>query len=262
MIQSEAERQFYLGRAGIRMWYARAPLPGAAPSPEYDFGADEPEVIAPVMPVPAPTPVPPQESGKAARNRDKIARLQTLMESVPTKAAPRVPAEAPVVPKTTAPAESTSAPAEDATEDAAPEIQELIGDVPRLSLQAWVGRRIVLVANLSDESSLALQETLARNILRSLGETAPAEAGVVHWPLFNNLKISLNSVDNLVTTLKRFLRDTSGKQVIVLGDSGPWVEEALEKPPEVRFPGPLARLASDPALKRELWQLIKPLAAT
>ena len=34
VIGNEAERQFYLAAAGIRMWYARESLPGAAPSPD------------------------------------------------------------------------------------------------------------------------------------------------------------------------------------------------------------------------------------
>jgi hypothetical protein len=33
----EAERQFYLAMFGVQLWYAREPLLGAAPSPEFVF---------------------------------------------------------------------------------------------------------------------------------------------------------------------------------------------------------------------------------
>ena len=48
-MHTEAARQFYLGVAGVRMWYAREPLPGAAPSPEYDFSEDIDETVAPEL---------------------------------------------------------------------------------------------------------------------------------------------------------------------------------------------------------------------
>ena len=46
MMMPEAERQFYLGKAGIHLWYARKALPGAAPSPEFAFPEhEEPELV-------------------------------------------------------------------------------------------------------------------------------------------------------------------------------------------------------------------------
>ena len=81
MIQTEAERQFYLGMSGIRMWYARDPLPGAAPSPDYDFGVQEPEAVAvPEVPViPAAPRARRADPEQASRNRDKIARKVYLI---------------------------------------------------------------------------------------------------------------------------------------------------------------------------------------
>ena len=52
VIGNEAERQFYLAAAGIRMWYARESLPGAAPSPDFDFGVDDEPQFQPASEIP------------------------------------------------------------------------------------------------------------------------------------------------------------------------------------------------------------------
>lgn len=269
VIQRESERQFYLGMAGIRMWYARDSLPGAAPSPDYDFGAEEQapaDATAETLPV-APQ-VRPADPEQASRNRDKIARLQSLMEpSAPKR--PPVPKESssqPVSPARTAPAaaqpDTPAAPVDSV--DAEPEVPESVSattDVPRLSLKVWAGKRLALVAEISGDSSLALQEALARNILRSLGEEPGDASGALHWPLFNNLKVSLNGPPHLAVALKELFSGLSGQKVIVLGKPGDWYTESLGKEPELVFPTTLATLATDPDRKRQLWRLIKPLKA-
>ncbi|KKL72136.1 hypothetical protein LCGC14_2087950, partial [marine sediment metagenome] len=89
MIRTEAQRQFYLGLAGVRLWYAREPLPGAAPSPEFLFpepdeqatpfvsgkvkNASAPAEEAVLNPAPAAP-----ETGK--RGAQRIANLQALMD--------------------------------------------------------------------------------------------------------------------------------------------------------------------------------------
>ncbi|AHI30337.1 hypothetical protein [Marinobacter similis] len=60
MIQTETERQFYLGAAGIRLWYARDALPGAAASPDFEFGSDEADGVAEPWVEAAPAPSRPQ----------------------------------------------------------------------------------------------------------------------------------------------------------------------------------------------------------
>lgn len=256
MIQTEAERQFYLGMSGIRMWYARDPLPGAASSPDYDFGVQEPEAVAvpevPVMPAaPSARRADPEQ---ASRNRDKIARLQSLMEPS-AKALASVDAESPV-----SPAEAP-APGVEAIEPVPAEPVTVAEDVPRLNLKAWTGRRVTLIAELSEDSSLALQETLARNILRSLGEDACKASDSLHWPLFNNLKVSLNGAEHLAVALGALFGGLSGQKVVVLGKVGDWYSQALGREPEVVFETSLATLATDPERKRQLWHLIKPLKA-
>jgi len=81
MMMPEAERQFYLGKAGIHLWYARKALPGAAPSPEFAFPEkDEPELDAAAI---APPPVPARPSVPQRKvdgvGKDRIAGIQALM---------------------------------------------------------------------------------------------------------------------------------------------------------------------------------------
>lgn len=76
---NEALRQFAMGVAGVRLWYARSPLPGAAPSPDYDFGepdasAEQAEEAVAVSPR---TSVPPAPASEASRQG--LARLQGLL---------------------------------------------------------------------------------------------------------------------------------------------------------------------------------------
>lgn len=265
MIQTEAERQFYLGVTGIHLWYARAPLPGAAPSPAYDFGVVEAEA-APAVVADAPT----KKRVLTARpsvdpaNKDRLAQLKNMMESGASVAAPLARAE-PEVEEVGEPEPARELPVEDAPE-ASPRVASP-KDVARLCLQYWVGDRILLLANLSEEASFSMQEALAGNILRSLGEQAPGSSAAIRWPLFNNVRVSLNSDADLADLLRQSLAQASGKTVITLGlvsgvGSIPdLLADVMGREPDMAFGASLAALAGDPSLKRELWQKIRPMAA-
>ena len=255
MIGTEAERQFYLAAAGIRMWYARDALPGAAPSPEFDFG----ELDAGPAPMPEPEESVPQPSVKTERSKDHIARLQSLMEGQneephSSNSTPSSQGEGP--PVVTAAPESATA---EKMPEVTPQSDVVVEDVPQLILQAWAGQRFLLLAQLSEQSSLALQQTLAENILRALKETGPEVLDTLRWPLFNNAAISLNHVSHLTDLVSEQLQCHRKKAVIMLGDSGNWLEDVLGRQPEVKITAGLASLAGDPELKRELWNQLKPL---
>ena len=263
-MHTEAARQFYLGVAGVRMWYAREPLPGAAPSPEYDFSELDDEPVAPELGIAVPAVPAQNDPEQAARSRDKIAHLQSLMSAVEAPAKSPRPANPPepkpqeiaVAGKEEAPPE-VPVPAEERPRVTAHAAES----VPRLFIQAWQGERFLLVAEMSEDASLALQETLAANILKSVGEVSPVGLGAIHWPLFNNLKVSLNRVEYLREAISARYGAAKDRQIVVLGNESKLLEQAFGKQPVVRFTGGLAKLASDPQLKRELWQVIKPFAA-
>lgn len=280
MIGSEAERQFYLGAAGIRLWYARQPLPGAAPSPEFEF-PEEPEAPEGVPGISEPVPRPGSDSGRSARRQQRgsdltegvarIADLQALMEGVPGSTA-RTPRRRP--PESVSAANAAPDLAESKPLD---EVSSSSPMVPSQSvnLMLWAGGSVALVGDMSADASNQLQETLALNILKSLGETQPRAVGPVCWPVFNNLLVPGNSGHDLVELMRSVLAGLECQQVVVLqgaggsepgdsepGDSEPsWLVEALGRDPAVWFPHTLAEIAGNPALKRSLWQQIRPLAA-
>jgi len=265
VIQTEAERQFYLGVTGIHLWYARAPLPGAAPSPEYDFGVVEAESTpAVVVDAPATKRVVPARPSVDPANKDRLAQLKNLMESGPAIGAPLARAE-PNVEDAGEPESAKELPVEDVG-DASPRVASP-EDVARLCLQYWVGDSVLLLANLSEEASFSMQEALAVNILRSLGEQAPGSSAVIRWPLFNNIRVSLNSDADLADLLRQSLAQASGKTVITLGlASGvgsipDLLADVMGREPDMTFGASLAALAGDPSLKRELWQKIRPIVA-
>ncbi|SNC76490.1 hypothetical protein SAMN04487881_3449 [Marinobacter sp. es.048] len=269
MIGSEAERQFYLGAAGIRMWYARQPLPGAAPSPEFEFPeeADAPEanpgisesvhrpVREPGRPAPGKPTVPDRTEGVA-----RIADLQALMEgeAVVRGKASRQPSESPSV-------------SEAATDSPKPVPAEEMSARPSITpsesvnLMIWAGNGAALIGGMSADASGRLQEILAINILKSLGENQPRVLGHVSWPIFNNLLVPGNTGQDFVEVMRSVLSDLDGQQVLVLQggeDSEPsWLVEALGRDAAVRFPHTLAEIAGNPTLKRSLWQQIRPMVA-
>lgn len=265
MIQTETERQFYLGAAGIRLWYARDALPGAAASPEFEFGGDgvdgvaEPWVeAAPVPSQPQPKAAPPVP-GRSEADSARVANLQALMDTPASKPdRPQPSSSANVAAETT----TDTAPVEEAPVAAAGEV------VPALNLQVWVGREAAVVASVSKEASLRLQETLAENILKSVGERDLRSVGPIHWPVFNNVRAPGNSLSDLRAVLGYALSDLGGRKLIALGVTAPedyrgdepWFAHIAGISPEISFNHSLAELATSPDLKRALWQELKPLA--
>lgn len=269
MIQTETQRQFYLGVAGIRLWYAREPLPGAAPSPKFQF--PEPDQRErqpalgeiPVVGLPAKAQAAAPSSDASQRGIKRIASLQALMENkkepapneeIQERQPPVVEAQFPEMP------ESTMATAR--------ELQDGTDQALSLSMCVFSGDHHILIAHISKEASVRLQETLAANILKSLGEHALRGSEWVQWPVFNNRLVPGSSLADLQSVMAQVFNDAGAKKVIVLGalegaaaGSG-WLVEALKRAPDVEYEHSLAELASNPDLKRSLWQLLKPLVTT
>lgn len=268
MMQSETERQFYLGMAGVRLWYARDPLPGAAPSPGFSFPEDDqPSVGDPALPAKATaarpsTPIVRPDAGNQTAGAARVANLQALMDS-PSAPATRTAQNKPRSVEVDAPE------AEDVVEPVVELQASTEGEpVPDLNLQIWMGREISIIASLSEEASLRLQEALAQNILKSLGEPVSRSVGPIRWPVFNNRRAPGNALSDLRAVLRYALTGVEGQKLINLGVVGSadregdedWLQQLSGCRVDVSFPNTLAELASNPTLKRALWQEIKPLA--
>lgn len=267
MIGSEAERQFYLGAAGIRMWYARQPLPGAAPSPDFEF-PEETDAPKAVPGMAEPITRPEKGSGRSAPAKPsvpdrtegvaRIADLQALMEGEPGSPgkASRKPPESPSLPEADV---RESQPSQEKSE------RSSVIPAESVNLMIWAGTHVALIGGMSADASVRLQETLAMNILKSLGENQSRVLGNVSWPIFNNLLVPGNSGHDFVEVMRSVLSGLESQQVVVLQGSGGsdqnWLLEALGRDAVVQFPQTLAEIAGNPALKRSLWQQIKPLVA-
>lgn len=273
MIQTEAQRQFYLGSAGIRLWYAREPLPGAASSPAFVFPEPDEVVHSPsVAPGPAHVEAAksrsPVASSVAANKKgvQRIASLQALMEgreepSTQQSAQPKQPPGQGL--------SELSVPSPEGSEVTVASPQEVEEPEVALNLGVFFGSKYLLIADISREASLSLQETLAANILKSLGDGQLKPAGWVHWPVFNNRVVPGNSLSDLRAVVQHVLRDIDDRKVIVLGagegadksgaEAG-WLFRALGRAPDVKSMHSLAALAGNPSLKRSLWEQLKPLA--
>lgn len=257
MIVAEAERQFYLEQAGIQLWYARDALPGAAASRSFLFGVS----------------VSPAGTGEAAvsaagggqsetanTSQNRVADLRSLVAG---NTSARSEKKARVTVSQGSGSGVADQPAAESVAGPEPAPSAAAG-VPRLTLAAWQGRRVALLASLSDNVSSKLQSALALNILRSLGELEPKQLPILSWPLFNNLRVSLNSQDNLVALIRsEFGSVAANGSVILLGaeqsGSGELVAQALGRTPDVAFASTLAALAGDAALKEQLWSSLRCL---
>jgi DNA polymerase III psi subunit len=299
----EAERQFYMAMAGVQIWYARESLPGAAPSPEFVFPL-EPALTNSVLPIAAgnpPTPVHGTSSAhlpkaKPLRRADpaaaaRIADLQSLMKAgkadvtQPNRIAQpvassstntRLVSDAAPVPPADHP--DPALPKTDPATTLTPELAiEPINEPLKVTLALWQGHHISLLAALSNDASIKLQQALACNILQSLGEKDLSESVTVHWPVFNNLLVPGNQPQDLVGVLKPLLTGLNAQQLVVLGVNsdnrvtvddarGPapfWLADALPalSQPLMAFRFSLAELAAQPQYKRELWKAIRECAS-
>jgi len=251
----EAHRQFYLAAAGIRMWYAKRPLPGAAPSPEYQFAdRDLPEKAAShgEAEVALRPHVRAERSEDSARSR--LLDLQSLMAQ-PLQAKP----EPPVVPTIPEGAHEPVFKAEATS-------VELSGSHALIAahLGIWSTGKYLLISQWSDEASERLQDSLAANLLRALHQKEVGKRQMLHWPVFRNPRIPGNSANDFREVLSRMVSPHETCSIILLGVLGSEQNEQRQhclKPflsqIGVDFPHSLAELSVSPGQKRDLWNTLK-----
>ncbi len=272
-LETEAQRQFYLGIAGIQLWYARNPQPGAAPSPDFDFEGCIVAVPLPLLPADKKRP-----AVEKLRSDEGLARVQGLMKDVQSQ--PHRPAEdrqvtesavkAPVPDK--APVEIKPATlGTGALEGVQLSVSSDAGSLINYNLTAtwavWITDSFVLVSTLSSDSSAQLQDSLATNILRAMGQSVDATQTFM-WPVFSNPVVPGNDAEGFRQLLAEFAKDCQGRSFFGFGllSDAPqaaravWLERAFG-PLKIDFPHGLAGIATDPNRKRDLWAELKPLVS-
>lgn len=268
MSSPEVQRQFYLAMAGIQVWYARDSLPGAAPSPEFEFPEEEePDQFADAPPAQAPV----RSGGRARPNissgqaGERIAHLQALMAGGSAAAAPQSsPADAAVVaePQPEAESEPRAEPKANAPVEERVDLSDL-----RVTLGFWSTEDLVLVSGVSDDASERLQDALANNIIAALGAVRQITPSYLRWPVFANPVVPGNGFADFSRLVASMVSEQGARQLVLLGvlsdglpeDRQTWLGRTLGAP-TVDFPSTLAELAAVPSHKRALWRELKPLA--
>jgi hypothetical protein len=223
------------------MWYAKRPLPGAAPSHDYEFDDSVAPANAPYpeQPEPAPRPRTPDRPPEKSPSQ-KAADLQALM----APARREEPVQAPQV----------------------AELEETVSRPPvACHLGIWESSEYLLIGQWSDDASEQLQDSLARNLLVALGQEGVTDRRMLHWPVFRNPQIPGNSADDFRGVFEGVLSDVQQGTVILLGvladqadDHRKYCLKPVFSKGIVDFPHTLAELSTTPDYKRELWRRLKP----
>lgn len=270
MIHSETRRQYYLASVGVRLWYAKKPLPGAAPSPGYNFedpGAFKPPEF-PVQSEPDVRPVVVKPSS-VRPVRQRSVDLQALM-TPSVKENEVVPAQ-PI---------SDNARVEIATdtrfEPARGMGQESVGPSTQLpqdggpqsvisaNLAIWSSERFLLISEWSTQASERLQDRLSGNLLAALHQTGGGKRQIFQWPVFRNRNIPGNSAADFRDALSRLVSSEENKSILLLGVLSSYTQEQRQhclgsvlSSAAVDFSYSLAELSSGAGLKRDLWSVLK-----
>lgn len=259
---TEAERQFYLSSMGVRQWYARDLLPGAAPTPVLDFSEPESAVVDRNVGA---------SSGAmrtASREESAQVNVKDLIKSVggensrgkepqPSRKLDD-PEVAPVTPPL--PAKENAAPVEGGP--AIPNAgQQMLAEAlssRSFQLGIWLSAHYCLLSPYSSEVSDDLQNRLASNILNAL-EGAAVDSYRLAWPVFNNVRVFSNPASDLGTLLVNLrVNRIKERKIIVLGALVDDEEASAEinsilGVAVVESPISVAGLAADPRYKQELW---------
>ncbi|HEY9120370.1 MAG TPA: hypothetical protein VIN33_11475 [Marinobacter sp.] len=270
---SESQRQFYLGSAGIRCWYARSPLPGAAPSPDFVFDEPETEPRSPVIPVSdSPPAADPQRARRLGHLREMMAGGSAAASAVADTAP--TPRDKPALVRSSARPPVASSIEVVQPEDAVEQSGDRSMAEPVRPAEAsigvrwgfWVTDKMVLASGLGEGASMRLQDALALNILKALGCPGGRRRDL-SWPVFSNPRIPGNGNDGLAEVLGELAREFGDRKLILLGvaaegdsvEDTRWLRARLPAA-AADFPHTLAGLATDPSRKKALWQVLKPLA--
>ncbi|WP_111497286.1 hypothetical protein [Marinobacter bohaiensis] len=261
MTPTEAERQYYLSRMGIQLWYARSAVPGAAPTPDLDFSESE-----------APEEVPDRSSAPVRLPASK-GSVKALMQSIDDgkeSATPEKPAaqDAPSPREVAGPAAETenkpgmasTAPQESPAETVAASPLDNVS----LDMGVWSGKRFTLLSALSGEVSAELQSQLAENILRALGDD-DVQHRRLGWPVFNNPRVMRGGGQQLERLLEALRESIIGERRLVClgalheeqGTDKALLAHLSSADDRLSGEDPLAALAADPARKRALWTLLQ-----
>lgn len=272
MTTTEAERQYYLSRMGVQLWYARVPLPGAAPSPDFDFTEPETAEGKSASNAQGGLSVPTRDRPKEALPPGKS--VKELLQSIDGGAKGSESAIPPTKPATDE-ATSKAGPEPDASThepvaESSPVSELEVDEASRIlagvsvDMGIWWGDQFALVSPVSADVSEELQAKLAANILRAIGDTQIQQKRLV-WPVFNNPRVLKSADRDLRMILHSLAEQVGQRKVVCLGSLSVQPEQhqalmAALSEAVMEAPDTLAALAGDHEKKRSLWHQLQDRA--
>jgi hypothetical protein len=131
----------------------------------------------------------------------------------------------------------------------------------------WIGEQWLLVSSCPDTASRGLEDRLAANILRALGDGVTA-AEALRWPVFSNPAVPGNDAAGAVEVISGMAETIKRPRHLWLGlepddiddpeEAGVWRQViASLGEATVSSAASLAALSSDPGAKKALWRSLR-----
>jgi len=262
------------------MWYAKRPLPGAAPSVDYQFDDADTPLSAVFEEEPQLAAQSPQTDSSVSSNqpRQRAVDLQALMAPAENNKsttsqkgadlgdAPKVARAESTIPQDLNLNDGAVQEEGTETENAT---SKMAGDSIKhirieCNLGVWSTEHYLLISHWSDEASERLQNVLAHNVLKALDKGEVDDRRMLHWPVFRNPHIPGNSPEDFRDVLTSVVSGYSERSIILLGvlteeneeDRQRYLKPVLPRV-GVDFPYSLAEISTTPDHKRNLWDALK-----
>ncbi len=266
----EARRQHYAKAMGLALWYARARLPGALPSPVGDFsGFAQAQVPRPSM----------SAVGGAGRGPANPANSQSgsviqaaqLIQAVaaPRKAGPDRPSAAAALSR------DSTAKAEGDTVEPSLSLPEL---VPEFRVRAYRYGRYVFVNLAHPETDANREVALLANLASVLCQGHEVERLFDwEWPVFSNHRLPGQGAPTAAKILLEQVKESAADacSVVLLGCPPVWAgiaegvpvsfgeltgDGGAAKAPKLLITFSLGELLLEPQRKRDVWQHLRRLS--
>ncbi len=244
----EQDRQHYLAQFGVVQWYARAQLPGAAPSPGFVFAEVEE--------------TPQHRPSALSLVENKSPQMSPTPQSERLKTSPQRPNIADIAPFPIEQADSATVPVSD--DEGRATGSEAFRSTPDDKAVTYLGcltRNISFVAQFEGEilpESVSSEMTLFRNIVAACDSTGTAETRTFQWPPLPHPGLPGHTAENKWLLLNRWVSGGKGDSSARIVFFGALPETLGQKSNWIVQPS-LRQALEQPLLKREIWHSLRPL---
>ncbi len=234
MLVVEQDRQRYLAQLGVTQWYARQHLPGAGPSPKFEFA----EIVTPARSIPSSQIRAPAQAEKSVPRRPVPVDVAAVASALK---APAQPPSGKTEKETPASIGSNSKTSTDTDFDISP-----------LSLAKVTAGKVILIAELDTDERRREQElSLLLNIAKAV--SGPEESGEIDqfsWPPLPQANLPGHTRQMKEALLQRWILAEAGMSRVYMGQETPALK-VQNKSMQLTSLGSMLR---EPAQKKEVWR--------